>query len=133
MLADFFGRLAALGPQLRRAGAWMSLSFAVYALSLVIVAASSSLAWATVALAVLWMSVGLAVFGEGIRRNAAHLRVGGSVWLLLTGLLAVEQALRILGPTPRAWAFAIIGVASLVISVAYSLEGWSSRLEQPDA
>jgi len=133
MLADFFGRLAALGPQLRRAGAWMSLAFAVYALSLGIVASGASLAWATVALAGLWMSVGLAAFGEGIRRNAAHLRVGGLVWLVLTGLLAVEQALRILGPTPRALAFAFVGVASLIVSVAYSLEAWNSRLEQADA
>jgi uncharacterized membrane protein len=133
LLESFFARFASLGPQLRRGGAWMSLAFAVYALSLVIVAACSSLAWATVVLAGLWMSIGLAVLLAGVRRDAAHLRVGGLVWLLLTGLLLVEQALRVLGPTPRAWAFAIVGVASLIVSVAYSLESWSSSLEQPDA
>jgi uncharacterized membrane protein len=133
LFEHFFAGFASLGPQLRRAGAWMSLAFAVYAISLVIVAACSSLAWATVVLAGLWMSIGLAVLGAGMRRDAAHLRVGGLVWLLLTSALVVEQALRVLDPTPRAWAFAIVGAASLIVSVAYSLESWSSPLEQPDA
>jgi hypothetical protein len=133
LFADFFARLASLGPRMRRAGAWVSLAFAVYALSLVIIAVHSSFAWATVTLAGLWMSVGLVLIVAGIRRNEAHLRVGGLVWLLLTGVLVVEQALRVLGPTPSAWSFAIVGVASLIVSVAYSLEAWSSPLEQPDA
>ena len=133
LFADFFARFAALGPQLRRAGAWMSLAFAVYALSLAVVAACSSFAWATVALAGLWMSTGLAVFSVGIRRNAAHLRVGSLVWIVLTGVLIVEQALRLLGTDPLAWTFAIVGATSLVVSVAYSLEGWTSSLEQPNA
>ena len=132
LLESFFAGFASLGPALRRAGAWTSLAFAVYALSLVIVAACSSLAWATVVLAGLWMSIGLAIFVAGMRRDAAHLRVGALVWLLLTGALLVEQALRILGPTPRAWVFAIVGVASLIVSIAYCLESWSSSLEQPD-
>jgi uncharacterized membrane protein len=133
LFADFFARLASLSRELRRAGGWMCLAFAVYALSLAIVAGFSSLAWATVALAGVWMSVGLVVFAAGILRRAPHLRVGALAWLLVTGCLVVEQALRVLGPTPRAWAFAIVGVASLTVSVAYSLTAWSSRLEQADA
>jgi hypothetical protein len=132
LFADFFARFASLGRELQRAGGWMSLAFAVYALSLAIVAAFSGLAWATVALAGLWMSVGLVVFAAGIRRQAAHLRVGALIWLFVSACLAVEQALRLPGPTPRAWTFAIVGVSSLIVSLAYSLTAWSSQFEQAD-
>jgi uncharacterized membrane protein len=133
LFADYLARLAALGPKLRRAAAWIALAFAVYALSLGIVAVIPSFAWATVTLAGIWSAIGIAILAGGIRRDAAHLRAGALVWLLLTGLLAVEQALRVLDSTPRSWAFAIVGVASLIVSVGYSLEAWSSSLEQPDA
>jgi uncharacterized membrane protein len=132
LFADQFAGYASLGPQLRRAGAWIALAFAVYASSLGILASVSSFAWATVVLAGFWMAIGLALFGGAIRRGSSHLRVASVVWLVVTGGLAVEQALRLLGPTPQAWAFAIVGVASLVVSVAYSLGWWSTRLERPD-
>jgi hypothetical protein len=133
LFEDFFARLAELAPRLRRAAAWLALAFGTYALSLGIVAAVSSFAWATVALAGIWAAIGLVGFAGGISRGAAHLRQGGLIWLVLTGALAVEQAMRVLGPTPRSWALAIVGVASLIASVVYSLKAWSSRLEQPDA
>jgi len=132
LFAGFFARVASLGSQLRRAAAWTALAFAVYALSLGIVAVVSNFAWTNVALAAIWAVIGIAILARGIRRDVAHLRVGALVWLLLTGLLAVEQALRLLGPNPRASAFAIVGVASLIVSVAYSLKAWSSSLEVPD-
>ena len=133
LFADQVARLASLGPQLRLAAAWTALAYAVYALSLGIVAVVSSYAWAVVVLAGIWMVIGLGIFGAGVRRDAGHFRVGGLAWLIVTGALAVEQALRILGPTPRAWTFAIVGVASLIISVACSLEAWGSSDEQADA
>jgi uncharacterized membrane protein len=132
LFAEHLARLASLGSQLRRAGAWIAFAFSVYALSLGVLAAFSSFAWATVTLAVIWTAIGITIFGGGIRRHSAHLRVGALVWLLATGLLVVEQALRLLGPTPRSSVFAIVGVASLIVSVAYSLEAWSSPLEEPD-
>jgi uncharacterized membrane protein len=133
LFSGYFALQASLGTQLRRTGAWIALAFAVYALSLGIVARFSSFTWATVTLAGIWTAIGLAAISLGVKRDAAHLRVGGFAWLVITGALAVEQALRLLGPTPRASAFAIVGVASLIVSVAYSLEAWSSPLEQPDA
>jgi uncharacterized membrane protein len=133
LFADQVARLASLGPLLRRAAVWTALAFGVYAASLGIVAGVPSFSWATVVLTGLWTVIGLGIFGAGVRRDGAHLRVGALVWLLVTGSVAVEQALRILGPTPRACTFALVGIASLIVSVAYCLEAWSSSLEQPDA
>jgi hypothetical protein len=97
------------------------------------VAGISSFGWATVALAGVWTVIGLVTFGGGIRRESSHLRAAGFLWLLVTGALAVEQAVRVLGPTERAWAFAIVGVGSLIVSVAYCLVDWRSLLEEPGA
>jgi hypothetical protein len=105
--------------------------FATYAASLGVLALFPSFEWGTVAVAGLWTSVGLLVFGAGAVRRSVALRAGGLVWLLLSGALAVEQAARLLGPTERAWSFAIIGVAGLILSIAYSLAPWRSRLEPP--
>jgi hypothetical protein len=132
LFAGFFARMAAAAPQLRRGAAWLALAFGTYALSLGVVSAVPSFAWATVALAGIWATIGLACFGGGIRRGEAHLRIGGFVWLVLTGVLAVEQALRVLEPTALACVFAIVGMASLIVSIAYSLEAWHSQVEEPD-
>ncbi len=130
--------LAAAAESFRRANAGFRVAliaaagvFATYAASLGVLALFSSFAWGTVAVAGLWTSLGLVVFGAGALRGSVALRAGGLVWLLLSGALAVEQAARLLGPTPRAWSFGIVGVAGLVLSIAYSLAPWRSRLEPP--
>jgi len=118
---EVYGGFAESHRSLRRGAASLTLVLSTYAVSLGVLALYSSFDWATVTNAVIWMLVGLTVLGFGFRRDVEDLRLAGLVWLGLTGLLALVQALRLLAENPRTVTFAVVGVTALAMSVAYGM------------
>ena len=122
---------AALGPAmnaLERAARplndgmrWLACAFGTYALSLGVLSAMSSFGWAYVALAAIWMAIGLAIAAASFRRDSEQLRIGALIWIAATGCLALREALRMFDGSPRAFVFVAVGLAVIVVSMAFAL------------
>ena len=121
LFAEAFEGFAIAAPALRIASAWLSLTLATYAVSLGVLAVFSSFAWATVANTIGWMTIATALLAAGLRRNSQQLRVGALVWLTMTGVVAVGEAIAVIDGSPRSVVFLTVGAAGLVASVAYGM------------
>jgi hypothetical protein len=100
---------------------WLAGAFGTYALSLAVLWAMPSFDWAYVVLAGIWMTIGLAITGAGFLRNRAQLRLGALVWIAATGCIALREAVRMFDGNPRAFVFVAVGLAVLVVSMAFGL------------
>jgi hypothetical protein len=120
-LARLFAPFARFSTEIRRSAAWLALAFATYAVSLGTLALVTPLARATLVVTAIWMAVGVAILAAGFRPPSFHLRIGSLVWLALTGLVAGEQAFRVLDGTSRSAALLLVGAAMLCVSIAYGI------------
>jgi uncharacterized membrane protein len=100
---------------------WLACAFGTYALSLGVLSAMSSFGWAYVALAAIWMAIGLTIGAVGLWRASEQLWIGALVWIAATGSLALGEALRMFDGNPRAFVFVTVGLAVLIVSMAFGL------------
>jgi hypothetical protein len=122
LLARMFSDLRDAQPHLHRAALVLAGATALYAGSLGVVAMPASWDWGHVAVAGLWSAVaaGLVV----LRRKVEALALS-----LAALLLVVFYDLPHVAETPRAWSFACVGAAALVVAVWWELRACVRTME----
>jgi len=105
----------------RDAALWIVAVLCSYAGSLVTLALFSSFDWGHVAVTVIWCAVGLVALLAGLLRGSAQLRDGGVGWLGTTIAAVVLHGSVSVEATPRAWSFAVLGVAALAAGLGSQL------------
>jgi uncharacterized membrane protein len=111
IFARVFADLHAAQARIRRGGIWVAGAAALYAGSLAVVTLPASWDWGHTAVAALWAAVAVALARTPFRRHAAV------VALAATALVAAYDSLFV-DATPRAWAFASVALALLVVALA---------------
>ena len=119
VLAPLIGALRTVQPALRSAGAALAGAAALYSASLAVVTIPAAWDWGHVAVTGLWSLVAVALLPTRFQRASLAL-VGG------TSALAGTYDLLVLDDTQRAWAWAIVAAALIVVAVARELRAESS-------
>jgi uncharacterized membrane protein len=120
-LAPLFTAWQDVQGVMRSIAFWAAGALGAYAASLGALAFSTSFDWGHVAVATIFAGTGLGLMLVGSSRRSAQLRDGGLAWLGLTTVFVVVHGQLTIEATPRAWSFAVVGVALLAAGLARQL------------
>lgn len=123
ILAPVVDALQTAQPAVRQGGAAVAGAAALYSASLAVVTVPASWDWGHVAVVGLWSLVPVALVASRFQRASLAV-VGGA------SALAGTYDLLVLDDTPRAWAWAIVAAALIVVAVVRELRAESSPLLQ---
>jgi len=118
LLASLYRELARSQREIRVAGFSLAALAGVYALSLGILAATSSFGWGHVAMFSVWSALGLGVLVAALERGWRQLRFGALAWLGVTLVAAFATGEHLMTPDARGTAFLVVGATLLAAAAA---------------
>ena len=121
LLGSLYRGLDRSQREIRVAGFSLAALAGVYALSLGILAATSSFDWGHVAMFSVWSALGLGVVVAALVRGWRQLRVGALVWLGVTLAAGFVTGEHLMTPHARGTAFLVVGSALLAAAAAEQL------------